>query len=78
MTFQFHHSKFISMKTHENLKKYIKTLPLSQQEIADEIGIARIYFNGILNGKVVPGKFVALEIEKWSGGLFKAADLMQL
>uniref|UniRef100_A0A6M3K1M2 Uncharacterized protein n=1 Tax=viral metagenome TaxID=1070528 RepID=A0A6M3K1M2_9ZZZZ len=66
------------MTANKNLKKYVKSLSQTQDEIAKEIGIARIYFNAILNGKVRPGREASQKIEKWSGGLFKAADLMQL
>lgn len=41
--------------------------PKTQLEIAEALGIQRQYFNGILSGKITPGRKTALKMSEMTG-----------
>ena len=69
----------IMKKIHEELKEYIRyERRMSETRCALEMGITKQYLNTITNGKIIPGKKVALKIQEWTNGKYKASDLMGL
>jgi|GEM_PF-2553286 DNA-binding transcriptional regulator YdaS (Cro superfamily) len=47
----------------------------NQKKLAEELGVNHIHLNAVLNGRVKPSINLALEIEKASGGKYRAVDL---
>jgi DNA-binding transcriptional regulator YdaS (Cro superfamily) len=48
---------------------------MSQRELATALGVNHIHLNGVLTGRIRPSVFLALRIEKETGGAIKATKL---
>jgi len=60
------------------IKKYLKLIHKSITAAADELGVTRPYLTDIVNGKRIPGRKLAVKIERWSDGHIKASDLLSV
>ena len=64
------------MEEYKKIRILMIERDLSLAETAEQIGCTWQYLSSIVNGRVLPGKATAQDIEKWAGGKVKAVRLM--
>lgn len=51
-----------------NLKRYLESKGLTQDQAASELGVSKAYVSGVVTGNMPASLRLALEIEHWSKG----------